>query len=143
MAVPTYTVYVYVSLLTAVLGGCVVWIDRLAGGVRANMSVSSVTLDSDRTPKPSEPQAAPSCPNRQLSQFFWSDITCSAAVQPATDVRQNGAAGRGLRPFDAQLAAARDRRSIGLYDARFHSTSWCVHCCSQATSIGAAIQDFF
>ncbi|CAL8465534.1 g5070 [Coccomyxa elongata] len=34
--------------------------------------------------------------------------------------QQNGS----VRPFEAQLAAARDRRSIGLYDARFHSTNW-------------------
>lgn len=38
----------------------------------------------------------------------------------------NGAGGSAVRPFEAQLAAARDRRSIGLYDARFHSTNWCV-----------------
>ena len=31
-----------------------------------------------------------------------------------------------LRPFDAQLAAAGDRRAIGMYDARFHSTNWCA-----------------
>lgn len=38
------------------------------------------------------------------------------------EAKQNGA-GRPLRPFDAQLQMS-DRRSIGLYDARFHSTSW-------------------
>jgi hypothetical protein len=78
-----------------------------------------------------------------ITNAIGSEITCSAAVQPATDGRQSGAAARGLRPFDAQLAAARDRRSIGLYDARFHSTSWCVHCCPHLISIGAAIQHFF
>jgi hypothetical protein len=31
-----------------------------------------------------------------------------------------------VRPFDAQLAAASDRRSLGMYDARFHSANWCV-----------------
>ena len=38
------------------------------------------------------------------------------------EAKQNGA-GRKLRPFDAQLQVG-DRRGIGLYDARFHSTSW-------------------
>lgn len=40
----------------------------------------------------------------------------------AKEAKQNGA-GRQLRPFDAQLQVG-DRRGIGLYDARFHSTSW-------------------
>ena len=40
----------------------------------------------------------------------------------AGEAKQNGAA-RPLKPFDAQLQIG-DRRSIGLYDARFHSTSW-------------------
>ena len=52
---------------------------------------------------------------------LWS---CLQLQQSAVkqSVKQNGAA-RQLRPFDAQLQMA-DRRSIGLYDARFHSTSW-------------------
>ena len=40
----------------------------------------------------------------------------------AGESKQNGA-GRSMKPFDAQLQVG-DRRSIGLYDARFHSTSW-------------------
>lgn len=31
-----------------------------------------------------------------------------------------------VRPFDAQRAAIGDRRYLGMYDARFHSTHWCV-----------------
>jgi hypothetical protein len=29
-----------------------------------------------------------------------------------------------VRPFDAQRAAYTDRRLLGMYDARFHSTCW-------------------
>ena len=31
-----------------------------------------------------------------------------------------------VRPFDAQRAAIGDRRYLGMYDARFHSTHWCA-----------------
>lgn len=31
-----------------------------------------------------------------------------------------------VRPFDAQRAAYTDRRLLGMYDARFHSTHWCA-----------------
>jgi hypothetical protein len=31
-----------------------------------------------------------------------------------------------VRPFDAQRAAYTDRRLLGMYDARFHSTCWYV-----------------
>lgn len=44
-------------------------------------------------------------------------------VQP---IVATGARSAPVRPFEAQLAAAGDRRSLGLYDARFHSTNWCA-----------------
>lgn len=31
-----------------------------------------------------------------------------------------------LRPLDAQSRAIGDRRGVGMYDARYHSTSWCA-----------------
>ena len=51
-------------------------------------------------------------------------LTCLQCVAQPAGSQENGA-GSAVRPFEAQLAAARDRRSIGLYDARFHSTNWC------------------
>ena len=33
-----------------------------------------------------------------------------------------------VRPLDAQLAAIGDRRYLGMYDARFHSTNKCAYC---------------
>lgn len=42
-----------------------------------------------------------------------------------------GAVNGVVRPFDAQREAIGDRRYLGMYDARFHSThrcAWCTGC---------------
>ena len=46
---------------------------------------------------------------------------------------------RPLRPFDAQLAAVGDRRAIGMYDARFHSTNWCAACAGVCSASSARL----
>lgn len=51
----------------------------------------------------------------------------------------NGSSNGIVRPFDAQRAAIGDRRYLGMYDARFHSTHWCVAtsaCCGLFGLVG-------
>ena len=54
-------------------------------------------------------------------------------------VSLNGSSNGVVRPYDAQRAAIGDRRYLGMYDARFHSTHWCVAssaCCGLFGLVG-------